>query len=72
MKNNRFKIGDIISSQCGDSGIVLGVGRRPDDNIGKLGVYAHWTKEKLAFWMDLDEPELQLCNDLKKEDQYEC
>ena len=72
MKKKRFKIGDIIKSQCGDLGIVLAVAKRPDDHLEKLGVYAHWTKEGIAFWMDLDEPQLQLCNDLKKEEQYEC
>jgi len=72
MKKNRFKVGDIINSPCGDYGLVLTIGPRPDDNIGKLGVQAHWVKEKLVFWMDLNEPELQLCNDLKKEEQYEC
>ena len=68
----RFKIGDIISSQCGDSGIVLAIGPRPDDNIGKLGVYAHWINEKIAFWINLDEPELQICKDFKKEVPHEC
>ena len=72
MKKNRFKIGDIINSTCGDCGLVLAIGPRPDDDLRKLGVYAHWTKEGIAFWMDLNEPQLQLCNDLKKEEQYEC
>ena len=72
MKKDRFNVGDIIGSPCGDYGLVLAIGPRPDYNIGKLGVQVHWVKEKLVFWMDLDEPELQLCNDLKKEEQYEC
>ena len=72
MKVHKFKIGDIICSPCGDRGIILAIGSRPDKDFMKLGVYAHWTKEGIAFWMDLDEPQLQLCNDLKKEEPYEC
>ena len=56
---NRFKAGNIIKSQCGDTGIVLKTGLRPDtDGIKKMGVYAYWVKEYLAFWMDMDEPQL--------------
>tara|TARA_R110002110_G_scaffold413872_1_gene642192 strand:- start:382 stop:582 length:201 start_codon:yes stop_codon:yes gene_type:complete len=66
MKNKRFEVGDLISSQCGDSGVVLEIGTRPDDDgTGKIGVYVLWAKEGLSFWMNLDEPTIQLnteCN----------
>ena len=71
MKKERFKIGDMISSECGDKGLVLKIGLRPDINdIEKTGVYAHWSKEGLAFWMDMDEPGLSLI--AEKERKYEC
>tara|TARA_R100001244_G_scaffold110987_1_gene82032 strand:+ start:187 stop:405 length:219 start_codon:yes stop_codon:yes gene_type:complete len=58
---NRFKIGDMIISICGDHGLVLKTGSRPnDDGSGKMGVYARWAKEKLSFWMDMDEPAIEL------------
>ena len=61
MKKNKFKIGDMISSECGDKGLVLQIGQRPDVcDIKKMGVYAHWVKEGLAFWMDIDEPQISL------------
>ncbi len=61
MDNNRFKIGDIIVSICGDYGLVLKTGLRTDDaGNGKAGVYARWAKEKLSFWMDMDEPAIEL------------
>tara|TARA_R110000851_G_scaffold88582_1_gene193420 strand:- start:965 stop:1174 length:210 start_codon:yes stop_codon:yes gene_type:complete len=61
MNKNRFKIGDMIISTCGDHGLVLKTGTRPnDDGSGKMGVYARWAKEKLSFWMDMDEPAIEL------------
>ena len=64
MKQNRFKIGDLIKSQCGDQGLVLQVSCRPDDDgTNKLGVYAHWAKEGLSFWMNMNEPTIQLCTE---------
>jgi len=61
----------MISSECGDKGLVLKTGLRPDVGaIKKMGVYAHWVKENLAFWMDIDEPKLSLC--VEKEKKYEC
>ena len=57
----RFKVGDIIQSKCGDKGLVLKTGQRPDVcDIKKMGVYAQWAKESLAFWMDMDEPQISL------------
>lgn len=59
--NNRFKIGDMIVSTCGDHGLVLQTGRRPDDDgTGKMGVYAYWAKEGLSFWLDMGEPTVEL------------
>ncbi len=72
MKKKRFEIGDMIISKCGDKGLVLKVGPRPDDGIGKMGVYAHWVNENLSFWMDIDEPQLKLYAESKKENRYEC
>tara|TARA_R110002020_G_scaffold474479_3_gene706042 strand:- start:126 stop:335 length:210 start_codon:yes stop_codon:yes gene_type:complete len=61
MKGNRFKIGDMIISICGDYGLVLKTGPRPyNDGSGNMGVYAHWAKEKISFWMDMDEPAIEL------------
>ena len=58
---NRFKAGNIIKSKCGDTGIVLKTGLRPDmGDIKKMGVYAYWVKEYLAFWMDMAEPQISL------------
>jgi hypothetical protein len=71
MNRNRFKIGDMIVSACGDYGLVLKTGPNPYVNGGnKMGVYAHWAKEKLSFWMDMDEPELELF--AQKEKKNEC
>ena len=61
----RFKIGDMIKSSkihttVADHGIVLNVGPRPDDGEGNLGVYAYWVSEGLAFWMNMNEPQLTL------------
>ena len=68
MKKTRFKVGDMISSDCGDHGVVLNVGPRPDyDDIDKMGVYVVWAKEKLSFWMHIDEPTIQLYAEARKE-----
>ena len=32
MKKDRFKIGDLLISDCGDYGLVLEIGPRPDDD----------------------------------------
>ena len=71
LRKNRFKIGDMIVSACGDYGLVLKTGLKPNDGgSGKMGVYAHWAKEKLSFWMDMDEPEIELY--AQKEKKNEC
>jgi hypothetical protein len=68
---NKLKVGNIIQSKCGDKGLVLKIGPRPDVGcIKRTGVYAHWVKENLAFWMDMDEPEISLC--AEREIKYEC
>ena len=61
MKNNRFKLGDRIISEDGDIGTVLKIDRRPDTPEGQMGVYAFWKKEKMAFWMDLEDPSIKIC-----------
>ena len=66
MKKNRFKVGDLIKSQCGDQGLVIEVSNRPDDDgSNKLGVYALWAKGGLSFWMNLNEPTIQLHTEKK-------
>jgi len=73
MENYRFKIGDMISSNCGDYGLVLNVGPRPDDDgTGKIGVYVLWAKESLSYWMHINEPTIQLYADINKEVKHEC
>ena len=57
---NRFKPGDKIRSIDGDIGIVKEVGMRPDVRNNILGVYAYWLKEEIAFWMDMEEPSIEL------------
>ena len=67
MKQYGFEIGDMISSICGDYGVVLSVGPRPDNHgNGKIGVYALWAREQLAFWMHIDEPTIQLYTESNK------
>ena len=67
---NKFEVGNNIKSKCGDTGLVLKIGIRPDVDTQKMGVYAYWINEKLSFWMDMDEPQLSLC--AEKERKYEC
>jgi len=59
MNKNRFKIGDMIVSACGDYGLVLKTGSKPNDDCGGK-----------MFWMDMDEPELELF--AQKEKKNEC
>jgi hypothetical protein len=67
MKNKRFKVGDLINSQCGDSGVILEIGPRPDDDgTEKIGIYVLWAKEGFSFWMDLEEPTIQLSAGCKR------
>ena len=44
-----------------DFGVVLKTGPRPDDDGNRImGVYAHWAKEGFSFWVDMDEPTIEL------------
>jgi len=70
MKKNKFEVGHIIKSDCGDTGLVLKTGMRPDVDTEKMGVYAYWINEQFSFWMDIDEPGLSLT--AEKERKYEC
>ena len=61
LTENIFQAGNILKSQCGDTAIVLKTGLRTDiGDIKKKGVYAYWIKEQIAFWMDMDEPQISL------------
>ena len=61
MNDTRFKTGDMLISDCGDFGVVLKTGPRPDDDGNRImGVYAHWAKEGFSFWVDMDEPTIEL------------
>lgn len=69
MRKEKFKIGDLLVSDCGDHGLVLDVGPRPDDDgTGKTGVNVLWANESLAFWMNMDEPTIKLKKELVKND----
>ena len=69
MKKNRFKIGDLLISDCGDYGMVLEIGPRPDDDgTGKMGVNVLWAKEGIPFWMNMNEPTIKIKKKLVEND----
>ena len=63
----RFKRGDFIKSTCGDRGIVVEVGLRPDENVP--GFYAYWFQEAMCFWMSDDEPQISLITEKRSVDK---
>ena len=66
-KKSRFGPGDLIKSVCGDYGVVKEVGKRPDDGVP--GVCAFWFKEGMSFWMNEDEPQIELAAKKKNIDK---
>jgi len=57
---NKIKLGDRLISKDGDIGTVLKIDYRPDTQEQQMGIYAFWKNEKIAFWMNINEPSIEI------------